>query len=67
MMPFGIVDDGPVGVDHSLLQKQKGVTHAWPEFARECLGQCLHRDLGCDLTIIVTAHAIGDDHQQGFP
>jgi hypothetical protein len=36
------------------------------ELAREGLGQRLHGDLGGDFTVVVTAHAVGDDHQQGF-
>ncbi len=65
-MLAGKVEDSVMGVEHALLQKHEGVTDSRPGLIRKSLGQGLHRDLGRHLAVVVTAHAVGDDHQQGF-
>jgi hypothetical protein len=63
----GKVENATVGVEHALLQKHEGVERIRGlNSLRESFGQRLHGDLGGDLAVVVTAHAVGDDHQQGF-
>ena len=51
-------------IRHALLQKAERVGKQRAGFALEGIGQCLDRDLGRNFTVMVAAHAVGDDHQQ---
>ncbi len=66
LVTLGKVEDGVVRIGHALLQEAEGVGQGWPGFPLEVVSQRLHRDLGGDLAVVVAAHAVGNDHQQGF-
>ena len=66
LVTLGKVEDGMVGIGHALLQEAERVDQRRSRFTLEAVGQCLYRDLGSDLAIVMPAHAVGDHHQQGF-
>lgn len=65
-MALGVIENGVMGVGHAILQEAEGVGQGRPGFALEVVGQCLNGDLRGDFTVMMAAHAVGDDHQQGI-
>ncbi len=66
LVAFGEVEDGVMGIGHPLLQEAEGIDKGWSGLALKVVGQRLDGDLGGDLAIVMAAHAVRDDHQQGF-
>ena len=62
LVALGKVEDGVVGIGHALLQEAERVDEGRPGFTLEIVSQRLDRDLGGDLTVVMAAHAVGDDH-----
>ena len=63
---FGVIENRVMGVGHAPLQKAEGVVQGRSGFALEAVGQRLDGNLRGDLAVVVAAHAVGNDHQQGF-
>ena len=61
---LGVIAEREVRVDDALLQKTERVGELGLGFAPERLGEELHRDLRGDLPVQVSAHAVGNRHQQ---
>ena len=55
-----------VRIGHAALQEQKRVCQHRLGFVLEGIAQTLDGDLCRDLAVVVPAHAIGNDHQQGI-
>jgi hypothetical protein len=59
------VEDGAVRIEHALVQKMERVGKVRAGLPLEVVGQRLHGDLRGDLAVVMAAHAVGDDHEQG--
>ena len=55
-----------MSVENRLLQKQERVVEHRTGLALEALDQRLYGDLRGNLAVVVAAHTVGDDHQQGI-
>ena len=64
--PQSIVDDGVMSPRHRVLKEGCRVRYDAGSLTTKCLHQELDGDVGGDLSVEVSAHAIGGDEQNGI-